>query len=84
MSPRCHWLHIRTYSIIYIYLIFGSSNWLGESKERESEIDETVFVRLQLLVSPGNLEKLQTHQPDDQGRRRGDGWYYLPRYPLAL
>lgn len=66
------------------YLVLGSINRIGEGKERQGKVHETILVGLDLLVTLNDLEQLQTHQADHCSCRRGDGRNDLSSNELAL
>lgn len=67
-----------------VYLVFRSSNGLREAKERQGQVHEAVFVRLQLLMSLDNLDELQAYQAHHRSRGGSDCRNDLASYQFAL
>lgn len=64
--------------------MLGGSDGLREGKERQSQVHEAIFVRLQLLVTLDNLDELQAHQTHHCSCGSGDRRNDLASYQFAL
>lgn len=64
--------------------MFWCSDGFGEAEERQGQVHEAIFVRLQLCVSLDYLDELQTHQAHHRSRGSGDGRNDLASYQFAL
>ena len=62
----------------------GGSDRLGEAKEWQRQVDESVLVLLDICLAVEDLVKLENDQAGHERCRRGNGWDNLARNELGL
>jgi hypothetical protein len=66
------------------YLVTRCSKRFRKPKEGQGQVQETIFVGIELLVPLNYLVELQTHKANHSSCGCGNGWDDLPCNQLAL